>query len=108
MVSETQEIVIHQELVEAFDISLDFVYGQALREYEEKIVPYMYKYRKGESIRSLKDTRVMFVSEGIDTGLTAMSAIKTAIKAGAKTVSIATHLISLDIFNTLNDIYYRK
>lgn len=38
MVSETEEIVIHNELVNAFGINLDYIYGEAQRKYEEKIL----------------------------------------------------------------------
>lgn len=97
MVSETEEIVIHNELVDSFNINLDFIYGEAHRKYEEKILKYVYKYRKGDLIGSLKGKNVMLVDEGCETGLTVLTAIKTAINAEAKSVAYATPLIPANV-----------
>jgi len=109
VVSETEEIVIHNELIEAFGINLDYIYGEAKRNYEEKIIKYIYKYRKGDKILNLKNRNVLLVDEGIETGLTAMCAIKSVINMGAKTVSIAVPTMPLDVVevfnNVLDDIY---
>ena len=104
IVSETEEIVLHTELINAFDISLDYVYGEAHRQYEDKIIQYKHKYRKGESITSLENKKVLFVAEGVDTGLTMMAAIKTAIAEGAATISLATPIISMELYHILNEI----
>jgi len=97
MVSETKEIVIHTELVESFGINLDFIYGEAHRKYEEKVLKYVYKYRKGDLIDSLKDKNVLLVDEGCETGLTVLTCIKTAIGAGARSVSYATPVIASNV-----------
>ncbi|NLC27417.1 MAG: sodium:proton antiporter [Campylobacteraceae bacterium] len=104
MVSETEEIVIHTELIEAFGISLDFIYGEAQRKYEEKILKYVYKYRKGDLIGSLKNKNVLLVDEGCETGLTVLTSIKTAISAGAKSVSFATPVIASNVFTSLDTV----
>ena len=51
-VSETQEIVMVEELVQSFGISLEYIYGQGNRRYEEKILKNVYKYRKGELLQN--------------------------------------------------------
>jgi putative phosphoribosyl transferase len=104
MVSETEEIVIHNELVDSFGINLDFIYGEAHRKYEEKILKYVYKYRKGELIGSLKGKNILLVDEGCETGLTVLTCIKTAIKTGATSVSYATPVIAANVFAGLEAV----
>lgn len=109
-VSETEEIVIHKALVDAFDIKLDYVYGEAHRKYEENIISYIYKYRKGQPIKSLENKRVLFVDEGIDSGLTLMASIKTALTQNAKSISVATPVMPKSLLkefgSMLDDIYF--
>jgi len=97
MVSETEEIVLHSQLVDSFGINLDFIYAEAHRRYEEKILPKVYKYRRGDLIGSLKGKNVLLIDEGCETGMTIMTAVKTVINGGAKSVSYATPLISTDV-----------
>ncbi len=104
MVSETEEIVLHNELVDSFGINLDFIYGEAHRQYEEKILPKVYKYRKGDLIGSLKGKNVLLIDEGCETGLTVMSSIKTVINGGAKSVAYATPLLSADVAQSLEPV----
>ncbi len=104
MVSETEEIVLHGELVESFAISLDFIYGEAHRQYEEKILPKVYKYRKGDLIGSLDKKNVLLIDEGCETGMTVMTAVKTVINSGAKSVAYATALISSDVARSLEPV----
>jgi len=104
MVSETEEIVIHNELVNAFEINLDYIYGEAHRKYEEKILKYAYKYRKGDLIKSLKGKNVLLIDEGCETGMTVLTAIKTAIREGAKSVSFATPVIATNVHVSLEAV----
>jgi putative phosphoribosyl transferase len=103
-VSETEEIVIHDELVKSFDINLDYIYGDAKRKHEEKILSYIYKYRKGDKLIDLKDKKVLIVDEGIDSGLTLMCAIKTVMQMRASTVSVATPVMPTDVYNIVDVI----
>lgn len=104
MVSETKEVVIHKNLIDSFDIEIEYVYGEALRKYEEKILKYVYQYRKGELISSLKKQNVMFVDEGCETGITALTSIKTAMTAKANSVIYATPLIATNVLNDLENV----
>jgi len=104
MVSETEEIVIQNELINAFGINLDYIYGEAHRKYEEKILKYVYKYRKGDLIKSLKGKNVLLVDEGCETGITVLSSIKTAINGGAKSVSFATPVIATNVHVSLEAV----
>lgn len=97
MVSETEEIVIHSNLVDSFGINLDYIYYESHRKHEEKILKKVYKFRKGEHMSALKGKNVLLVDEGCETGLTALSAIKTVINKSAKSVYLATPLIATDV-----------
>ncbi len=101
IVSEIQEIVINEKLLNSFEINLDYVYGQARRLYEEKIIPRVYKYRKGELIDSLKDKNVLFVDFGSETGLGIISCAKSAIKTKVKSVMYATTVMASDVYDSL-------
>ncbi|MBL0687602.1 MAG: sodium:proton antiporter [Sulfurospirillum sp.] len=104
MVSETEEIVLHNELVNSFEINLDFIYGEAHRQYEKKILKSAYKYRKGDLISSLNEKNILLIDQGCDTGLRVMTAIKTVINSGAKSVAYATPIISEDVANLLEPV----
>ena len=100
-VSESEEIVIHEALIDSFEINLDYIYGQAHRVYEDKIVPRVYKYRKGELISSLKNRNVLFVDIGCETGLSVICCAKTAMKLEASSIMLATPIIATDVANSL-------
>lgn len=103
-VSETKDIVMQKELVESFDIKEDFIYNQATRKHEEQIVPLIYKYRKGENIKRFDDKYVILVDCGAETGLSAMTAIKSAINLGAKNIYFAVPVVPKDLEIQLNGL----
>lgn len=104
MVSETEEIVIHEALTDAFDIKLDYIYGEAHRKYEEKIIKYIYRYRKGGMISSMQDKHVLLIDEGIDSGLTMMASVKTVINLKARSVSFAVPVMPYDVMQRLEEV----
>jgi putative phosphoribosyl transferase len=101
MVSETEEVVMHKALIDAFEIHEDYVYGEAHRKYEEEVLSYVYKYRKGKDLSSLKGKFVVLADECIETGLTMMLAIKSAIARGAKNIYIATPILDKGVYQNL-------
>ena len=103
-VSEVKEIVIHKALVDAFDIEEEFVYKEAKRVYDEKVLSYIYKYRKGEPIQSLEGKAVILVDECVETDFTAMVAIKSVIALGAKNVYMATPILDASAYDSLTQI----
>lgn len=103
-VSETEEIVINEQLVECFEIERDYIYGEAHRRYEDKILGYNYKYRKGRSFQSVKDEMVLLVDEGAQSGMTMMLALKTVLAMKPKAVFIALPLISSELLKTLEPL----
>jgi len=101
MVSETDEVVMHKALVDAFEINEDYVYGEAHRKYEEEVLAYVYKYRKGKDLISLQGKYVVLTDECIETGLTMMVALKSVIARGAKNIYIATPILDQGVYQNL-------
>ncbi len=101
MVSETEEVVMHKALVDAFEINEDYVYGEAHRKYEEEVLSYVYKYRKGKDLISLQGKYVVLADECIETGLTMMVALKSVIARGAKNIYIATTILDNGVYENL-------
>ena len=101
MVSETEEVVMHRALIDAFDINEDYVYGEAHRKYEEEVLSYVYKYRKGKDLLPLKGKYVVLADECIETGLTMLVALKSVIARGAKNIFIATPILDQSVYQNL-------
>jgi len=101
MISETDEVVMHKALVDAFDISEDYVYSEAQRKYEDEVLAYVYKYRKGSDLLSLEGKYVVLADECIETGLTMMVALKSVIARGAKNIYIATPILDKTVYQNL-------
>ena len=112
VVTEHEEVLIHEELIKAFDISLDYVYSKSKQVYEESIVKTVNKFRHGEKIQKFENKNVLIVDEGINTGLTMMACIKTAINLKAKSISVATPILPTASIPTIesiaDDLYYIK
>jgi putative phosphoribosyl transferase len=109
-VSENEEIVMNEKLVHAFDIKYDYIYGEARRKHEEKILSYMYKYRKGRHFPSMEDEIVLLIDEGSETGSKFMTALKTVLAQKPKAVYIAVPVLPTDVLELLepfaDDVYY--
>ena len=101
MISETEEVVIHKVLIDAFNINEDYVYSEAQRKYEEDVLSYVYKYRKGKDLISLDGKYVVLADECIETGLTMMVALKSVIARGAKNIYIATPILDKVVYENL-------
>ncbi len=109
-VSEREEIVINEQLVKAFDIGYDYIYGEAHRKHEEQILSYVYQYRKGRPFSSMKDKVVLLVDEGSETGMKFMTALKTILAMKPKAVYIAVAVLPTDTLDLLepfaDDIFF--
>ena len=101
MISETEEVVMHKALVDAFDINEDFVYSEAQRKYDEEILSYVYRYRKGKDLLPLKGKYVVLADECVETGLTMMAALKSVIAREAKNIYIATPILDREVYENL-------
>lgn len=109
-VSETQEIVIHEALANAFEIKVDYIYGEAHRKYEDKILSKMFKYRKGDAFQNQEGKSVLLVDEGCEGGLKLMAAVKTVLQMNPKAVYVATPIIPTNVLELLeplvDEVYY--
>jgi len=109
IVSESEEVVIHEELVKVFDISLDCIFSNAKRIYDESVLKRVHRYRGGDPIADLHNKNVLLVDEGLNTSITMMACIKTAINLGAKSVSVAVPIlpdVSAPIIESIADDLY--
>jgi putative phosphoribosyl transferase len=104
MVSETEEVVMHKALIDSFGINEDYVYGEAQRKYDEDVLTYVYKYRKGKDLVSLAGKYVVLVDECVETGLTMMVALKSVIARGVKNIYIATPILDKDVYENLLNV----
>ena len=101
IVSETEEVVINKVLIDAFEIDEDYVYSEANRKYEETILSYVYKYRKGVPLRPLEGKHIILVDESIETGLTMTVALKSMIELGANSVYVAAPVLDFTVYENL-------
>jgi putative phosphoribosyl transferase len=101
MVSETEEVVMHKALIDSFNINEDYIYNEAHRKYEEDVLSYVYRYRKGKELVSLKRKYVVLVDDCVETGLTMMVALKSAIEREAKNIYIATPILDKAVYQNL-------
>ncbi|MCP4969556.1 MAG: ABC transporter [Arcobacter sp.] len=112
IVTETEEVVIHEELVKAFDISLDYIFTKSKQIYENELSLCVNNFRKGKKLDQLENKNVLLIDEGLNTSLTMMACIKTAINLGAKSVSVAIPILPTVSINTIesiaDDLYYVK
>jgi len=100
-VSETEEIVLNENLINAFDIQYDYIYGEAHRKHEEDILSYIYQYRKGQPFPSMENRVVLLVDEGSETGTKFMTALKTVLNQKPKAVYIAVPVLPKDVLEVL-------
>lgn len=104
-VSETNEIIINDKLVDCFEITKEFIYGQASRIYEEKILKKIYKYRKGSGLEKLKGKNILLIDDGCDE-FNILLCVKTLTNLGVNLISYATPLISEFSINALKVNFY--
>ena len=110
IVTETGEIVIHEELMKSFSLELDDIYAEANKKYNNKIAEYKVNYRDNSDLIDLKDANVLLVDEGLNTGLTMMACIKSVINEKAKSICVAVPVLPEvtvhDIESIADDLYY--
>ncbi len=109
-VSETEEIVLNEKLIDSFEIQYDYIYGEAHRKHEEDILSHIYQYRKGRPFPSMEDKVVLLVDEGSETGTKFMTALKTVLTQKPKAVYIAVPVLPRDVLEVLetfvDDIFF--
>ncbi len=112
IITETEEIIIHEELMRSFNIKLDDIYIEAKEKYNIKLKEYIANYRDGKKIINMKGKNILLVDEGLNTGLTMMACIKSAISHHGKSVAVAVPILPKvtihDIESIADDLYYVK
>ncbi len=110
IITETTEIVIHEELMKSFKLDLEEIYEVADSKYNTEIQQYKAKYRNSLDIIDLNNRNVLLVDEGLNTGLTMMACIKSVINKRAKSVCVAVPILPQvtvsDIETIADDLYF--
>ena len=60
IVTESEDVLIHEELVKAFDISLDLIYGQSKYLYDNELSYEVSKFKNGKKLE-LQDKNVLLI-----------------------------------------------
>ncbi|MFT5661033.1 MAG: putative phosphoribosyl transferase [Sulfurimonas sp.] len=109
-VCEGEEIVINENLVSCFEIQYDYIYGEAHRKHEEKILSLVYRYRKGRQFTKIENEIVLLVDDGSETGMKFMTALKAILVQKPKAVYIAVPVIPSDVLELLepfaDDVFF--
>ena len=109
-VCEGEEIVINENLVSSFEIQYDYIYGEAHRKHEEKIISAIYRYRKGRQFTKIENEIVLLIDDGSETGMKFMTALKAVLAQKPKAVYIAVPVIPSDVLELLepfaDDVFF--
>ena len=112
IISESQELVIHEQLLNAFGLKLNDIFNQAKQIHASKICQDIEEYRNNNSLIDVQNKNILIVDEGLNTGLTMMACIKTILNLGAKSVSVAVPILPEsiigDIESIADDLYFVK
>ena len=100
-VSETQEIVINEKLVNSFEIKYDYIYGEAHRKHEEDILSHIYQYRKGRPFPSMNKEVVLLIDDASETGSRFLTALKSILAQKPRAVYIAVPVLPTDVLELL-------
>ena len=110
IISETKELVINNELVKAFDIDKEYIYNMAEKNLQDDILQFSSMHKPENYKLEYNNKNILFVDEGVNTNLTLMASIKTAIKLGAKSISVAVPVVPdavvEDIEQVVDDFYF--
>jgi putative phosphoribosyl transferase len=112
IITETKDIIIHEELMKSFKINLDDIYQEADKRYDYEIQNYIKEYRDGDNLININLKNVLIIDEGLNTGLTMMACIKSIISSGAKSIAVAVPILPEvtihDIESIADDLYFIK
>jgi len=103
-VSENETLVINDDLVQAFGIQYDYVYGEARRKHEERILSKIYHFRKGRPLTSLRGKHVLLVDQGTETGLKLMCAIKTVLSLSPDALFACTPVMPKEVYGAIEPL----
>jgi len=104
VITETEDIIIHKELIDSFEINEDYIYCEAKRKYNDDILANKYRLRKGRDIKDVKDKDILLIDESIETGLSIYGAIKSMITLGARSIYVAVPVLDKEVCAKLLNI----
>lgn len=109
-VSEKMDVVIDECLSYSFEISNDEIYEQAYKHFKNILLPKSKRLRGENIMTDFKDKDVLIVDEGVETGFRVELAVRACVKEKCKSVSLATPVLSKDMWgffsNQCDRIYY--
>jgi len=109
VVSESGDVVSDDKLIDFFDISKDYLYNEVDREFES-MVGEIHKFKENILEEEIVNHNVVIVDYGVMGGFKMLCAIKSLVNLGVREISIASPVISSDIFDSLSayvdNIYY--
>ncbi|QKF73373.1 putative phosphoribosyltransferase [Aliarcobacter faecis] len=112
VVTELEEVLIHEELIKSFDIDLNYIYSKSKSIYEDILKPKISLFRAGRRLDNLAGKNILIVDEDINIGLVMMACIKTIIDQKVKSISVATPILSTAsipaIDSITDDLFYIK
>ena len=103
-VSEMEEIVINEPLVENFEIQYDYIYGEASRRHEEQILSYMFQHRKGRHFENKEDKIVLVIDEGSESGYKLLVAIKSILAMNPRAVYVAAPVMPIEVIESIEPL----
>ena len=103
-VSEFEQLVINDDLVKAFGVQYDYVYGEAHRKHEEKILSDIYHYRKGRPLTALQGKNVLLVDQGTESGLKLMCAVKTVLALSPDALCACAPVMPREVYSAIEPL----
>jgi len=104
VISEVEDIVIHQKLCQSFGIDEDFVYQIAKEVYNKNLQLKLYAFKEGRVLSGVKDKNIMIYSDGCESGMSIMCTIKSLLNLGVKKIYLFVPVISDDLYHSLDMI----
>ena len=112
IITETQDIVVHENILKSFNLNLEKIYKKSEALYKKDILKYKEKYRDGKDIVDMAGKNILLVDEGLNTGLTMMACIKSVVNQNVKSICVAVPILPSvtinDIESIADDLYYVK
>lgn len=103
-ISENEALVINDRLLDVFDIQYDYVYGEARRKHEERILSKIYHFRKGKPLGNMKGQNVLLIDQGVQTGMIVLCAIKTVLEMKPNALYVAAPVMPAPVFEMIDPL----
>lgn len=95
--------VFNEALIQYSAITREYILEE-IEKKKEEIKDRLNKYRNGRKPLLLKDKRVVLIDDGIATGATMISAVRSCIEKDAKKIIVSTPVIAYDVVDQIKNI----